>query len=303
MAHGSLHRLPPPGAAADDAVRVVVGAGPGNSEPFRLALERSGLTVVAEAETAREALSAMVRTHARACILDAALPGDRDWAIRTIRASLPDAVVVLIAPEASDEEVIGALNAGAAVYLCGPSAAAHAAEAIALARQGHMTVPLATLARLARRARWLRPETLPASRTPLTQREREVFEALRTGATTAEIAADLGLSAVTVRRHVSGVVRKVGGSSRDALLPTGNDPSPAPSAPGDGTARGDAPPLSGRELQVLRLAAAGWANQAIADELVITPSTVKNHLTRIMAKLGARNRTEAAVLAARHGQL
>jgi DNA-binding CsgD family transcriptional regulator len=119
----------------------------------------------------------------------------------------------------------------------------------------------------------------------LTAREREVLQGLREGATTAEIAGRLGLSAVTVRRHLSGVRRKGGGSL-------------APATPA-----ADRATLSERELQVLRLAAAGRGNQAIADELYITPSTVKNHLTRIMAKLGARNRTEAAVLAARQGDL
>lgn len=57
--------------------------------------------------------------------------------------------------------------------------------------------------------------------------------------------------------------------------------------------------LSVRELEVLRLVAGGLANDEIADELVVTTSTVKNHVARIMAKIGARNRTQAAVLATR----
>jgi DNA-binding CsgD family transcriptional regulator len=57
--------------------------------------------------------------------------------------------------------------------------------------------------------------------------------------------------------------------------------------------------LSVRELEVLSLVASGFANDEIAEQLVVTASTVKNHLARIMAKLGARNRTHAAVLAAR----
>ena len=60
-------------------------------------------------------------------------------------------------------------------------------------------------------------------------------------------------------------------------------------------------PLSSRELDVLTLVARGMANDEIARELVVTPSTVKNHMTRIAAKLGARNRTHAAVLAVHRG--
>lgn len=52
-------------------------------------------------------------------------------------------------------------------------------------------------------------------------------------------------------------------------------------------------PLSERELEVLRLVVAGASNQGIADALVITVGTVKNHMTNILGKLGVRNRWEA----------
>ncbi|HEU4671788.1 MAG TPA: LuxR C-terminal-related transcriptional regulator [Candidatus Limnocylindrales bacterium] len=52
--------------------------------------------------------------------------------------------------------------------------------------------------------------------------------------------------------------------------------------------------LSERELEVLRLLAAGHANREIADRLFVTVDTVKRHVTHILGKLGAANRTEAA---------
>jgi DNA-binding CsgD family transcriptional regulator len=61
------------------------------------------------------------------------------------------------------------------------------------------------------------------------------------------------------------------------------------------------PPLSVREREVLRLLAAGRTNAQIADELVISPSTVLHHVTSILTKTGAANRTEAAAYAIRHG--
>ncbi|HEX8133442.1 MAG TPA: LuxR C-terminal-related transcriptional regulator, partial [Actinomycetes bacterium] len=56
-------------------------------------------------------------------------------------------------------------------------------------------------------------------------------------------------------------------------------------------------PLSGRELEVLRLLAAGRQNQEIAEELVVALSTVKKHVTHILDKLGATNRTQATARA------
>jgi LuxR family transcriptional regulator, maltose regulon positive regulatory protein len=53
-------------------------------------------------------------------------------------------------------------------------------------------------------------------------------------------------------------------------------------------------PLTGRELEVLGMLAAGRSNQAIAAELVVTPDTVKKHVSHVLGKLGAGNRTEAA---------
>ncbi len=73
------------------------------------------------------------------------------------------------------------------------------------------------------------------------------------------------------------------------------------SGPGTGPATAAAPgivePLTGRELEVLALLATGRSNQAIAGELVVTIDTVKKHVSHIMDKLGAANRTEAVTRA------
>jgi predicted ATPase/DNA-binding CsgD family transcriptional regulator len=59
--------------------------------------------------------------------------------------------------------------------------------------------------------------------------------------------------------------------------------------------------LSAREVEVLRLVAAGRGNREIASDLVLSEKTVENHLTRIYAKVGAENRAAAAAFAIRHG--
>jgi NarL family two-component system response regulator LiaR len=58
--------------------------------------------------------------------------------------------------------------------------------------------------------------------------------------------------------------------------------------------------LTPRERQVLRLLADGLTNAEIAERLVVSLSTVKGHVSSVMAKLGASTRTEAAIIAVRH---
>ena len=74
-----------------------------------------------------------------------------------------------------------------------------------------------------------------------------------------------------------------------AGVPSGSVPTVVPVA--------DASNLSPRELEVLRLVAAGKSNPQIAEELVISLNTVQRHVSNILAKTGAANRTEAAVYA------
>jgi DNA-binding NarL/FixJ family response regulator len=61
------------------------------------------------------------------------------------------------------------------------------------------------------------------------------------------------------------------------------------------------PPLSSRELEVLRLIAQGNNNTQIAAALNISPRTAKNHVSNVLAKLELQNRVQAAIFALRHG--
>jgi DNA-binding NarL/FixJ family response regulator len=68
-----------------------------------------------------------------------------------------------------------------------------------------------------------------------------------------------------------------------------------------GIAPSDTAGLTPRELEVLRLLAQGKSNKQIAAELVITERTTKFHVSSILSKLEARNRTEAVKIAAQRG--
>ncbi len=59
--------------------------------------------------------------------------------------------------------------------------------------------------------------------------------------------------------------------------------------------------LTAREVEVLRLIAAGCSSREIAERLVISIHTVERHITHVYQKIGARGRAEAAAYALRHG--
>ncbi|MEZ4768446.1 MAG: response regulator transcription factor [Caldilineales bacterium] len=71
-----------------------------------------------------------------------------------------------------------------------------------------------------------------------------------------------------------------------------SDPPPAPPVVHD---------LTERELEVLRQIATGATNREIADRLVVSEGTVKNHVSSILSRLGLRDRTQAALYAYEHG--
>src|SRR5215469_8515090 len=84
------------------------------------------------------------------------------------------------------------------------------------------------------------------------------------------------------------------------------EPLPAPSAATKGSATSDTlhnAGLTSREIEVLRLIATGATNREVADYLVISEGTVKNHLAHIFSRLGLRDRTQAVMYAREHGLL
>lgn len=120
----------------------------------------------------------------------------------------------------------------------------------------------------------------------LTPRQRDVLALLAEGATNGEIAHRLGLRPNTVKLHVRDVYRRLGVHSRVDAMRAAAARRPV-AATADAT-------LSARELQVLGLVADGLSNRAVATALVVSENTIKFHLRRIYARLGVRNRVQAA---------
>jgi len=87
------------------------------------------------------------------------------------------------------------------------------------------------------------------------------------------------------------LVGMLGGLPERSPMPA--SPPPAPLPPEND--------LTERELEVLRLIGTGATNREIADRLVVSEGTVKNHVSSILSRLGLRDRTQAALFAHEHG--
>jgi LuxR family maltose regulon positive regulatory protein len=93
-------------------------------------------------------------------------------------------------------------------------------------------------------------------------------------------------------RHAT--ARGIAGEYTRRLLSAFDAPAPPPVAvPATASLPGAVNALTARELEVLRLIAAGLRNQEIADQLSISQATVKRHVANTYGKLGARHRTDA----------
>jgi DNA-binding NarL/FixJ family response regulator len=201
------------------ATRVVVaGAHLPTRTGIRLVLERNGFEICAEAPDANSAVAAVLREKPELCLVDADLPGGAMLATARITTRAPGTDTVVLAAEADEQGVVDALHAGASGYLPLESDPDGLIRALRAVRRGEPVVPRSLLGPLVDqfrvRERRRRVSVRGGFEVELTRRQSEVLELLRDGLGTAEIAARLGLSPVTVRRHLSLVLEKLGVSDR-----------------------------------------------------------------------------------------
>ena len=206
------NRAPVPVVLADAPVAARAGV--------RAAVEPQGFTVVGEAGDADAAIAVALEERPRVCIVASDLPGGGLDAARAISQQLPDTVIVVLGKTATAEGLSAAVEAGASAYLPRRSAAARLPDVLNSALAGYVSLPLQLVAGIVTRTGRVggHPTLAGIPATRFTQRERQVLEGLLSGATTAEIAARLEISSVTVRRYVSQILNKTGVSDRDALI-------------------------------------------------------------------------------------
>ena len=187
----------------------------------RMALERGGFAVVAEASDCDGAVRAVLRERPNVCLLDVRMPGGGIAAARRIAERAPTTLIVMLTVSSSADDVLAALRAGAVGYLPKDSSPDRLPAALCGVLKGEAALPRSLLGLVLQR---FREYTLPVEdpvrigEVELTARESEILRMLRSGATTAEVSQALSLSPVTVRRHISAGMAKLGVADRDAAI-------------------------------------------------------------------------------------
>jgi two-component system NarL family response regulator len=169
-----------------------------------IALE-ADMVVCAEASTGEQARSLFRAHRPDVTLMDLRLPGMSGMeTVKAIRDEFPEAKIVIISTYVCDEEIYGALQAGAMAYLVKTVQREEMIRAIRKAAAGHRHIPAEVASRLADRV----------SGSHLSTRELEVLRLLVVGRRNRDIAGALDITEGTVKLHVSSILGKLGAVDR-----------------------------------------------------------------------------------------
>jgi DNA-binding NarL/FixJ family response regulator len=177
----------------------------------RSVLSRAGIDVVADVSDASRAAKAAELYGAALVLVDSGIPGGCILAVRRIGERAPGAAVLVVAPELDPEALLAAVRAGAAGFVPETLGASSLVRAVEVALRGDAVIPRAGVVALIDQLKGPAQEQTSVDGLPLqlTRREADVITRRREGMTTKEIAFELNLSDITVRRHLSSVAKKV----------------------------------------------------------------------------------------------
>ncbi|MGA8363748.1 MAG: response regulator transcription factor [Solirubrobacteraceae bacterium] len=207
---------------ADAPTVVIADDHPPTRLGVRMALMRGGFDVVAEAADCDRAVEAVLRERPDVCLLDIAMPGGGGIATASAVAEIsPSTSVVMLTVSESTDDVLAALRAGAVGYLPKDTSPDRLPAALCGVLKGEAALPRALVGVVLHRFRDYTAAVADPVRVggvELTARESEILRMLRSGLKTAEVSDILSLSPVTVRRHISAGVAKLGVADRDAAI-------------------------------------------------------------------------------------
>jgi DNA-binding NarL/FixJ family response regulator len=187
----------------------------------RMALMRGGFDVVGEAADCDGAVSAVLRERPDVCLLDIRMPGGGIEAAQKLAEAAPTTSVVMLTVSTSTDDVLAALRAGAVGYLPKDTSPDRLPAALCGVLKGEAALPRVLVGLVLNQFRDYTAATMDPVRVgevELTARESEILRMLHSGLSTGEIGKLLALSPVTVRRHISSGVAKLGVADRDEAI-------------------------------------------------------------------------------------
>ena len=203
--------LTPPELLEREARTVILAGGQALVRAARRSvLSRAGFDVVAEVTDTSRAAKAADLYRARLVLVDSEIPGGCVLAVRCIGERAPGTAVLVVAPKLDQEALLAVVRAGADGFIPETLGASGLVRAVDVALRGESVIPRAGVVALIDHLQGPAQEqtSVDGLALQLTRREADVVKRRREGMTTKEIADDLDLSAVTVRRHLSSVARK-----------------------------------------------------------------------------------------------
>jgi DNA-binding NarL/FixJ family response regulator len=197
---------------------LIVDDHPVTREGLRTALEFSDevVVVVGEAATGEEAIEQARELTPDVVFMDVRMPGmDGIEATRRIREAAPNTKVILITIDESRGAVAEAIQAGVSGYLLKDASPDALVDAAKNAVEGNAVIHPQLTKTFIEEARMGEGSSSGDQKTPaLSKREREILQKVADGATTRQVATDLGISPHTVKTHLERIFEKLGANDR-----------------------------------------------------------------------------------------
>ena len=200
-------------ASREPKMRVlIVDDHPVTRDGLRSALSTAkDMDIVGEATTGEEAVDLVKELGPDVVFMDVRMPGIGGLeATKIIRENKPETKVILFTVEESRAAIADAIRAGVSGYLLKDVSAGELINAAKLAMEGKAVIHPTLTRAFIEEVQYVehRPET------PLSRRESQILQKVAYGATTKEVAHDLGISAHTVKTHLERIFEKLGANDR-----------------------------------------------------------------------------------------
>jgi DNA-binding NarL/FixJ family response regulator len=191
---------------------MIVDDHPVTRDGLRAALMSTGeLEIVGEASSGEQAVQAVKEVEPQVIFMDVRLPGISGIeATRQIMAIAPETKVILFTVEESRTALSDAMRAGVSGYLLKDVSAGELIQAAKFALEGKAVIHPTLTRAFIEEAQYVDQRT----DTPLSRRESQILQKVAYGATTKEVAHDLGISPHTVKTHLERIFEKLGANDR-----------------------------------------------------------------------------------------